>query len=306
MTTILVGVEDSERSLDAIAFARQVATVSGGSVLVANVFPYDDHPSRMANLGFRDALEADALAVVRKQSAQLADLGEERVRTAVIGRPSPAHGLHDLAEAERPELIVVGSSHVGVLGRITPGSTGERLLHGACCPVVIVPKGYRESPHELRTIGVAYDGSDEASVALRTAAEVARATGARLRVIEVIDAVTYGAPALMGGPGYDVRRSDLEDHARRSLDEAVATIPSDVDTEPVLLAGDPARELAGQTGTLDLLLTGSRGYGPLRAVMAGGVTGRVLRDAACPVVVLPRGVDAPLGTLFARGAGTAA
>jgi nucleotide-binding universal stress UspA family protein len=305
MTTILVGVDASERSLDAIAFARQVASASGGSVLVANVFPYDNHPSR-SNLGFRKILEDDAQGVVRKLSAELADLGEERLRTAVIGRHSAAHGLHDLADAEHPDLIVVGSSHVGVLGRITPGSTGERLLHGACCPVVIVPKGYRESPREFRTIGVAYNGSEESSVALHTAAEVARATGARLRAICVLDAVAYGTPAMMGGPSATVLQSDLEDKSRADLDEAVGRLPSDVEAEAVFLTGDPAHELAGQTGTLDLLITGSRGYGPLHAVMAGGVTGRVLRDAACPVVVLPRGVESPLGALFARGAGTAA
>jgi hypothetical protein len=43
---------------------------------------------------------------------------------------------------------------------------------------------------------------------------------------------------------------------------------------------------------------GSRGYGPLRAVLAGGVSGRVIRGAHCPVVVMPRGVEAPLGELF--------
>jgi nucleotide-binding universal stress UspA family protein len=306
MTTILVGVDPSERSLDAIAFARQVAVASGGTVLVANVFPYDDHPSRMANLGFRKILEDDALGVVHKLSAGLGDLPEGHVKTTVIGRNSAAHGLHDVAEAEHADLIVVGSSHVGAVGRITPGSTGERLIHGACCPVVIVPKGYHESAHEFRTIGVAYNGSEESSVALRSAAEVARATGARLRVIRVLDAVAYGTPAMMGGPSYIVLQSDMEDKARTNLDEAVGQLPSDVDTEAVFLTGDPAHELIGQTGTLDVLVTGSRGYGPLRAVMTGGVTGRVMRDAACPVVVLPRGVEAPLGKLFASGAGTAA
>jgi nucleotide-binding universal stress UspA family protein len=251
-------------------------------------------------------LESDALAVVRKFSAGLADLGEDRVRTAVVARRSPAHGLHDLADAERAGLVVVGSSHVGVVGRITPGSTGERLLHGACCPVVIVPKGYHEAPCEFRTIGVAYNASDEARVALDTAVEIARATGARLRVIRVLDAVAYGTPAMMGGASSIVLQPDLEEKARKNLDEVVGQLPSDLDTEAVFLTGDPAHEMIGQTGTLDLLITGSRGYGPVRAVMAGGVTGRVLRDAACPVVVLPRGVASPLGTLFARGAGTAA
>jgi nucleotide-binding universal stress UspA family protein len=55
-----------------------------------------------------------------------------------------------------------------------------------------------------------------------------------------------------------------------------------------------------------VLVSGSRGYGPVRAVLTGGVTGRVLRDAACPVIVLPRGVESPLGALFAGHAGSVA
>ena len=306
MTTILVGVDSSERSLDAIAFAHQIASASGATVLVANVFPYDDHPSRMSNLGFRHVLEADALKVVGKLSAELADLGEHRVRTAVVAKSSAAHGLHYLADIERPDLIVAGSSHVGVIGRVTPGSTGERLLHGAACPVVIVPKDYRTTARDIRTIGVAFDGSTESTVALRSAADVAHATHAALRVIRVLDTSGFGTPALMGGPSSVLVPGDVEQTARKALDDAIGELAADVNAQAVFLDGDPAHELAEQTETLDLLVTGSRGYGPLHAVMTGGVTGRLLRDAKCPVIVLPRGVDSPLGALFASRAGTVA
>jgi nucleotide-binding universal stress UspA family protein len=186
-----------------------------------------------------------------------------------------------------------------MVGRVTPGSTGERLLHGASCPVVIVPKSYRTAEPELRRIGVAYNGTPESGIALLAAVDAARATGARLRVIRVLDATAYGTPALMGASGYLTLEADREQDARAELDEAVAQLPSDVRAEAVFVVGDPAHELAEQTAELDLLVTGSRGYGPLRAVITGGVTGRVLRDAACPVVVLPRGVESPLGELFA-------
>jgi nucleotide-binding universal stress UspA family protein len=50
----------------------------------------------------------------------------------------------------------------------------------------------------------------------------------------------------------------------------------------------------------DLLVLGSRGYGPLRAVLLGGVSRRVAAEAHCPVVVLPRGVEASLEALVTR------
>jgi nucleotide-binding universal stress UspA family protein len=302
VSTIVVGVDASDRSRDALAFARQLASTTEADIVVANTFPYDDRPSRMANTGFRHALESDATELVRDMSRELGGLGDDRVRTAVAARTSAAHGLHDVAEMEHAALIVVGSSHVGTVGRVLPGSTAERLLHGAPCPVVIVPKDYRAHSGELRRIGVAHDGSPESEAALRGAIEIARATGAGLRVIRVMDALGYSTPALMGGPGYVELREDIEKELRSELDEAVAKIPGDVSATGEFLTGDPAHELLERTGGLDLLVTGSRGYGPLRAVMVGGVTGRVIRGAACPVLVLAHGVESPLGGLFARGA----
>jgi nucleotide-binding universal stress UspA family protein len=50
---------------------------------------------------------------------------------------------------------------------------------------------------------------------------------------------------------------------------------------------------------------GSRGYGPLHSVLLGGVSGRVIRDAACPVIVVPRGAQVPLEALLATGTAAA-
>jgi nucleotide-binding universal stress UspA family protein len=72
------------------------------------------------------------------------------------------------------------------------------------------------------------------------------------------------------------------------------------------VAGSPRRELASQTDGMDLLLLGSRGYGPRRAVLLGGVSHVVVREAACPVIVLPRGARPGLSELFAPAAQTRA
>jgi hypothetical protein len=60
------------------------------------------------------------------------------------------------------------------------------------------------------------------------------------------------------------------------------------------------------TDNLDLLVCGSRGYGPLRAVLLGSVSRVVTSAAACPVIVLPRGVRASLEALLAEAPGAAA
>jgi nucleotide-binding universal stress UspA family protein len=304
MTMILVGVDASERSEDAIALGLELARTTSARVVVATVFADDDVPTRADNAGYRFALEDDARAVAQRLAEPLTELGDERIELRTIARLSPAHGLHDLAEAEGAAIIVVGSSHTGRLGRVLPGGTGERLLHGAPCAVVVVPLGYRSAVHELRRIGVADDGSVEARAALRAATELTLATGGELQVIRVQpEMVTIAAsPDAVGA--YGAMREAANRDTLDALEKIVDAVEPGAHARAVFLEGDPATRLAEASRELDLLLTGSRTYGPLRSVLVGGVTGPLLRDARCPVLVVPRGVEAPLGDLLAGLAAT--
>jgi nucleotide-binding universal stress UspA family protein len=291
MTTIVIGVDSTARSEDAIAFARTLAPATTADLVVATVVPGPAAPGSPA----RDA----AYATTRRMSGLLAGVEAERIRTGVVETRSPAHGLHELAAAESAALIVDRSTHTGQLGRVRPGSTGERLLSGGPCAVAVAPYGYR-THHEvaLRRIGVAYDGSAESKAALEAGIAAARALRAPLQVITVIPSDVYGAPALMGGPGWVMAEPDVEKTIRKDLDETVAAVPSDIAVQGIVLRGRPWRELEARSSELDLLFIGSRGYGPLQAVVLGGTNGPLMREAHCPVIALPRGADAPLAELF--------
>jgi nucleotide-binding universal stress UspA family protein len=52
--------------------------------------------------------------------------------------------------------------------------------------------------------------------------------------------------------------------------------------------GDAAAELIARSGDVDLIVLGSRSYGPLRRVLVGGVGTKVIAEARCPVLVVPR------------------
>jgi nucleotide-binding universal stress UspA family protein len=71
-----------------------------------------------------------------------------------------------------------------------------------------------------------------------------------------------------------------------------------VDVEPVVLVGDPVSALEKASSELDLLVGGSRGYGPLRSVMLGSVSRRLLHCAASPLLVIPRGRERRLESLL--------
>jgi nucleotide-binding universal stress UspA family protein len=307
MSTILIGVDASSRSEDAITFGARLAGVSTAHIVVACAFPYNDAIRQGSNPTYRAALGDDAVHTARQMRNRLEGVGDDRVRVRISANPSPAHALHDLAEAEHAELIVVGSSHTGRLGRVAPGSTAERLLHGAPCAVAVVPHGYRtRSEQPVRRIGVAYDGSAESTAAVAAAVELTRALSAELEVIGVVAPAVYAASGVMGGMSYSIPVDDLERAMQEDLDAVITGLPNDIAAESVCLEGDPADQLGEHSAGLDLMLAGSRGYGPLRSVLVGGVSGRLMRTVQCPVIVIPRGSEAPLSTLFAAATMTVA
>jgi nucleotide-binding universal stress UspA family protein len=285
MSEIVVGFDDSPGAQDALAFAATLAADTGASLRLVGAFPYDDVPIRASNRTYREYLRQDWQAALDKAAGTVETV--ETVTNAIADM-SPPRALHDVAERTGAALVVVGSTHHGPVGRVVPGSTGERLLHGSPCPVAIVPHGYADAA-PIRTVGVGYDGSEESEVALVAACQAARRFGAALRVIRIYDATRFGAPALMTIPGEVAYHENYEARQREGLDEAVAALPADVHAETLFIAGPPGPELAAQTEHVDLMVVGSRGYGPRAAVMLGGVTHTVIRKAHCPVIVLPRG-----------------
>ena len=103
--------------------------------------------------------------------------------------------------------------------------------------------------------------------------------------------------------GHAVYNDTLKEQATGELDAAVAGLDGDPRGEPFFAVGVPAEILAEASSDLDLLVVGARGYGPLHAVLVGGVAGRVVREAACPVIVLPRKAGhVHEGSLFASAA----
>ncbi|MGH2866670.1 MAG: universal stress protein [Solirubrobacteraceae bacterium] len=53
---------------------------------------------------------------------------------------SVARALERVARREHRGLLVIGSRRWGPIARVILGSTGETLLHGASCPILVVPR----------------------------------------------------------------------------------------------------------------------------------------------------------------------
>jgi nucleotide-binding universal stress UspA family protein len=225
-------------------------------------------------------------------------LSQIAVTQLAVPDPSPARALIHAATDHRGALIVIGSSHGEFTGRVHPGSTARRLLQGAPCAVALAPQGYRmRTVSAFDRITAGFDGSAGGHAAVAAAAAIARSTGKALRVVSVFSPLPSPHPWLHPAPGFLRLDEDAEREARAALERVTRDLPQ---AEVAFLRGEPGRELLRESEICDLLVIGSRGYGPEHAIVLGEVGEDVMRSAACPALILPRGVEAPLGKLFGK------
>ena len=265
--TILAAYEPNAADRAPVRFAAAAARFAATPLVVASVH------------------EPGELAPPLPEIIQRGDPQAVRTR-AVLGSTAAeiTRGLQRIAEQEHADLVVVGASSRGAIGRVAPGATSQRMISGCRCPVVVVPHGY-EPPSRLSVVGVAYAPTAEGDRALRVGAEIARMAGAALRVITVIKP-SLGADA-SAGPA-----KEAAERHRAELEAIVAAATSKHDdgirAEHEIVADDPSEALLRISPHLDLLVMGSRGYGPMRGVLLGSVSRRVTASAGCPALVVPR------------------
>jgi len=274
---ILVGFDGSDDARDALALARDLAP--GAKAVVAYVLPHEDPLARHYRL-----IEGDDSSVPPDffDAAVAALAGLQTEVRSYVGA-SPGHVLCDLAEKEDFDLVVVGSPHRGTVGRSRIGSVAEALLHGARAPIVLAPRGYANGDHASpRTIAVAYDATPESDAALRSAEGLALSTGASLEVLTVVAPSAVVSKVLVESRSLTPEPYSLVETGIDDIDEAV-------DVHPRMLIGPIADTVADAcTDDVDLLVTGSRDYGPLKRALAGSVSTRLIHVAPCPVLLVPR------------------
>ncbi|HEY0640634.1 MAG TPA: universal stress protein [Pseudonocardiaceae bacterium] len=289
---VVIGHDGGPSAPDALALGLRCATLTGARVLVAVVYPAP------APIG-PGRVDAEWVAERRGEAAVCLERAREQmiafgvpagdVDFRAVASTSAAHGLSDLAEAERAGLVVLGSAARGEDGRTRAGSTAHRLLHGATSPVAVAPRGTRDRRwNDPPVIGVAYVDTPEARTALAVAADLATAAGATLRVCTVLAGEAPVLPWLIGTDAEHAFTATALDAFQGAVEAAIAGLPERLRATGEVLRGDVVDALAELSG-VDLLVCGSRGYGPVRSVLLGGVSARLVRRARSPLVIVPRG-----------------
>jgi nucleotide-binding universal stress UspA family protein len=279
---IIVGVDDREGGRDALTLAATLGEITRGELTAVRVYSYETHPTRASVGGFEEDLRVDSSAELERA---LAETGVA-ARTRVVADTSPARALQHIAEHERAELLVVGSNHRGHLGRVLVGGVSAGVLHHAPCPIAVAPRGYAERRGALGAIGVGFDGGAESLEALDVAAELAKAAGASVRILSVV-----ATPVAAGYPvAFEREWIDRAERSRRDAVEVARQRVEALDVEAAgeLAVGSPVDALVELSGEVDLLVVGSRGWGPVRRHLLGSTSDRLVREAGCAVIAVPR------------------
>jgi nucleotide-binding universal stress UspA family protein len=278
---VLVGVDDGEGGRDAIALARLLAA-PGRKLTLGQVYQGDTEMSRAWSPGYEDKQHKRIRELLEKRRTE----GGVEAELRWYGSSSVGRGLHELAELTGADLLVIGSSRRGLLGRILIGDDTSAALNGAPCAVAIAPAGYCRETVAMREVGVGYDGSPESKAALALARIVATEHSTRLSAFHALS-----NPAYLYLGYLDTAAPAGAESIKREVDEARERIAGLGGVEPHAAYGDPVEELTLYSASLDLLVVGSRSYGPLGRLVYGGVAQRLARTARCPLLVLTRSTN---------------
>jgi len=279
---VLIGVDGRPGGRDALALARQLA---GAGAKLTAVHAYES-PLATPRIG------RPSEAAVRERRASSQALLERELRESGLDAQElsveempPGRALHEQAERVGAELIVVGSCSRGLFGRAMLGDDARAALNGAPCAVAVASHGFAEREGRLARIGVGYNGSPESEIALDLARRLAAREGATPQALDVVSLTSYAYTGLLAVPLGESIEIELRD-----ANERLSQLP---EASGRAVCGVAGEELAAFSAELDLLVVGSRGYGPLRRLVLGSTSGYLAGRARCSLLVLPRGAGKP-------------
>lgn len=278
---ILYPTDGSDPAREALGYALDVAAEHDATLHVLNVANTNQDSLTTVEGRVVDVLESEGEAVVGEAVDRAGERGVDAVSTVLQG--DPALTIADYAHEYDVDLVVMPTHGRSGLSRLLLGSVTERVVGTLDVPLVVVnPTEDRTFRYPPREILAATDGSAAADLALDSAVDVARETGATLHLLYVVETTTLG---------FDVRSalaSEELDAGAESVLEAAAERAAESGVDPVthVAHGHPHREILSLVeDEVDLLALGVHGETDFSRSVLGGVATKVIRTAPVPVLL---------------------
>lgn len=277
---LLVPTDGSDCADTAVRYAEELATRYDATVHVLSVVD-----SRLLeNAPHRDQLEEEYTDIAERTCAELSELDTPVTQAVRTGVPHSA--ILEYAADREIDLVVMGTHGRTGVERYLLGSVTEKVVRLSDVPVLTVSPtddGTITAPYE--EILVPTDGSPGAEAAIDPAIDIARAYGARVHALSVIDTMSMGV---------DVRSESilglLEESARSAVQtvEKRARAASIRSVETAIEQGTPYREIRSYVDThdIDLVVMGTHGRSGLERYLLGSVAEKTVRTSPVPVMTV--------------------
>lgn len=279
---VLVATSGSAASQSAITFAARTAAARGLALEIAHVVtptiavgPYGVSPDPVVRQAGREVLA---------RGETLAHRIEPHVditTTLLIGsRPDAI-----VEKSHDADLIVVGGAPHDLMGGLWAGSTVTGVAARASCPVAVIPSENAEPGTHRVVVGL--KSTQHVDQLLHAAFAVASQTGSELRIIHVWQLLSPYDNAVaerLPTPGWEVEQGHAIEALLIDLRMAYPTVPVHVD----LVHGQPGRALVEASREADVLVISRPVHGGFVHHL-GAAARAVLREAHCPVLVVPPG-----------------
>jgi nucleotide-binding universal stress UspA family protein len=290
-TSILVAVDLSESSDEALRQAHERAEAAGGTLTVLYVvpnpmhsdplFPHHDREVESSMKARKQALRTEVLERVQ------AVTGRDESAVEVVVEDGWAHVvIVRQAEQRGADLLVIGSHGSEGSKRFMLGDVAMKVVRHAHGPVLVA----RPRPG-TGVVLLATDFSDASLPAVAAAINESRRTGARLSIMHSVDL----SPGLLAGLELStgVMAYGTPPILAAELREAVDDMLSDTlaqhgaEGERIVVDGPPAASIVHTATELraDLVVLGTVGRTGLPRLLLGSVAEAVVRDAPCSVLV---------------------
>lgn len=284
--TIVIGVDGSESSLRALAWAVEQARSEQRAITLVHaihaVTPAYMDAAAVYPQEAREALRADGHQVLAAAHAEVERRAPEIEVHEVFRFEDPRELLLELSRDAA--LVVLGSRGRGKLRSLLLGSVGVAVAKHAHCPVVIHRPG---NPGLVRHgVLVGADSTEDSRVVLEFAYREAALRGLPLTVVHCFWDVQAGS---LGG--YLVPEASFDPETEKMLlSESMAGMTEkypDVVVHGDVARGQPHEVLIRAAERMDLVVVGAHQDGPVSRMLFGSVSVSVLEHATCPVAVVP-------------------
>lgn len=203
-----------------------------------------------------------------------------------VRRGVATDAILDFAAALRPDLIALAPRVRPGEGQTALGSTAGPLILHAGCPTFVLGTGEAGSPARPAHVLVPLDGSAASEAGLDPARTIARATGATLLLLHVIEPLwAAGDSALAGQQERDVRAT------RERFDTLTGELRREgIEARSLIVGGDPTGIIQAQVErrAIDHVCLATASRGALGRMAFGSVAHKLIGTLPVPVIAVRR------------------